>query len=110
MQNGEEIWAPHVIWEPDYVDVTATEAMLAAETGRPPAERDNAKALLQKMLADGPMPMKDILEAALADKNISKRTLYRAKDELGIKAIKDGPGGTWRWHPAKKPTTWHDDD
>jgi putative DNA primase/helicase len=108
--NGEEIWAPHVIWEPDHVDVTATEAMLAAETGRPPAERDSAKALLQKMLADGPMPMKDILEAALAEKNISKRTLYRAKDELGIEAIKDGPGGTWRWHPAKKPGSWHDDD
>ena len=28
-EAGKEIWAPHVIWENQYVDVTAVEAMQA---------------------------------------------------------------------------------
>jgi hypothetical protein len=31
-ENKQEIWAPHVIWESQYVDVTAAEAMQAQVT------------------------------------------------------------------------------
>jgi hypothetical protein len=34
--SGKEIWAPHIIWEPNYVEVTATEAMQAAAEHKSP--------------------------------------------------------------------------
>jgi topoisomerase IA-like protein len=42
--SGKEIWAPHVMWEPDYVDVTATQAMQAAADNRSPAQLRPRKA------------------------------------------------------------------
>jgi hypothetical protein len=41
--NGKEIWAPHILWEPNYVDVTATEAMQAAVDNRSPGAVEAAK-------------------------------------------------------------------
>jgi hypothetical protein len=54
------------------------------------------------MLADGPVASDEIEEAAAAN-GIAERTLYRAKAELKIRAVKDGPTKdgqrAWRWHP-----------
>jgi hypothetical protein len=96
-KTGELIWAPHIVWQSEHVDVTASEAMQAAAETRAPAARDSAKKFLQEMLAAGPVSKQEIEEAAEANK-ISERTLRRAKDELGITVRKDGPGGKWRWH------------
>jgi hypothetical protein len=41
--SGELIRAPFIVWEPGYVDVTATEAMQAAAENKSPGERDEAK-------------------------------------------------------------------
>ncbi len=97
-QTGQEIWAPHIEWEPDHVDITATEAMAATKS---PAARDEAKELLRDILAAGPVLKTDIEEAAEAN-CIASRTLRRAKDQLGITANKDGPNGKWRWHLPDK--------
>ena len=78
--KGEEIWAPHIIWEPEPVDVTPSEAMQGGEIGRPSTERNKAKDFLRKQLAYGPKLYKDVLAAALAE-GIAKATLYRAKDD-----------------------------
>jgi putative DNA primase/helicase len=102
-KSGKPIWAPYVVWQSQYVDVTASEAMQAATESRSPAARDSAKKFLVDMLADGPVLKTEIEEAAEANKT-SARTLRRAKDELGIIAKRDGPNQTWRWHlpaPAK---------
>jgi putative DNA primase/helicase len=96
-ETGKEIWAPHIVWDNQYVDVTASEAMQAAAEARAPAARDDAKKFLAELLAAGPVPKAEIEEAADAN-GIAERTLRRAKNELGIVAKKDGQDGCWRWH------------
>jgi DNA polymerase bacteriophage-type len=49
-RDGRPIRAPAVVWEPGYVDVTATEAMQAASESKSPGERDRAKELLRDFL------------------------------------------------------------
>jgi DNA polymerase len=104
-KTGELIWAPHIVWHQEHVDVTATEAMQAAAENKSPAARDTAKSFLEGMLSNGPIAAADIEEAAAAN-GIAERTLYRAKAELKIRAVKDGPmkdgQRTWQWHPPAK--------
>jgi putative DNA primase/helicase len=81
--TGARIKAPFIVWEPGYVDVSATEALSAAAESKSPGQRDKAKELLRAILGGGPMRMKEVEEAAKAHL-IAKRTLERAKDEMGI--------------------------
>jgi hypothetical protein len=106
-QTGTPIWAPHILWHPHHVDVTATEAMAAANETKAPAARDSAKKFLSDLLANGPVAKRDIEEAAEAN-CISSRTLERAKAELGIIAKKDGPNGSWTWRLPPAAKHWSD--
>jgi putative DNA primase/helicase len=91
------IIAPHILWEPSYVDVTAVEALQAVIDNKAPGVRGAAKKLLQDMLAAGPMPQTEIEEAAEAN-DIGKKTLRRAKQDLGVVTEKERkPGGKWLW-------------
>jgi DNA polymerase I len=95
--TGKTIVAPYVIWESQYVDVTATEAMQAASENKSPGARDEAKKFLLAILASGPVAKTEIEEAAKAE-GISERTLYRAKRELNnVIAKKDAADGRWTW-------------
>lgn len=99
--TNAEIRAPFIVWEPGYVDVTATEAMQAASESKSPGERDRAKELLRDFLLAYPdhrALQKEIEDYAKAEK-ISDRTLRRAKTELKIRAekAKDMPSGPWYW-------------
>jgi DNA polymerase len=103
-RSGKPIVSPYIVFEPGYVDVSATEAMQAASENRSPGARDEAKLLLQAMLASGPVEQTDIQEAAKAN-GISAITLRRAKRDLGVKVKKDRttPGGKWFWElPTKE--------
>jgi DNA polymerase len=104
-KNDTPVVVPHLVWQAEHVDVTATEAMQAANESKSPAARDNAKTFLKDMLSNGPVAAADVEEAAEAN-GIAERTLYRAKAELGIRAVKDGPmkdgQRTWRWHRGKE--------
>ena len=62
-------------------------------TVKSPAARDEAKKFLTDILANGPVPTTEIEDAANGNA-ISKRTLERAKRELGITAEKNGQ---WCW-------------
>jgi DNA polymerase I-like protein with 3'-5' exonuclease and polymerase domains len=96
-ETGAPIRAPYIVWEPGYVDVTATEALSAANENKAPAQRDEAKKFLRAMLAAGPMPMTDIKEAADGN-GLSWATVRRAKDDLRVEARKDvKPDGKWLW-------------
>ena len=95
-ETGAPIIAPYIVWEPEHVDVTATEAMTAANEGRAPGARDKAIKFLQNELAVGPRAAKELTEMAEAN-DISKRTLARAKSELGVITTKDGSDGGWAW-------------
>jgi hypothetical protein len=105
----KEIWAPHIVWGLEHVEISAVQAMEAENTGgaaRNP--RDEAKELLKRLLANGPMSQKDIQEAAAAD-DISLITLKRAKKDLGVKSDKNGMGG-WRWFLPTTTTTRAEED
>jgi hypothetical protein len=102
-ETGEPIHASFILWEDSYVDVTAMEAMQAAADNKSPGQRDAAKRLLLEMLADGRVLQTEISEAAEAN-GISARTLYRAKEELGVVAVKDRTAnGHWYWELPKVP-------
>jgi putative DNA primase/helicase len=102
-ETGEPIWAPYILWEPQYVDVTAIEAMQAATQSKSPTARDDAKKFLLDVLANGPVPSNEIEEEAKAN-GISRATLFRAKHDLKIAAKKDGVRGGWTWLPPEQPT------
>jgi hypothetical protein len=106
-RTGAEVWAPHIIWHPQHVDVTASEAMQAATESRSPAARDEAKKFLAELLAAGPMPKADIEDAAEGN-GIAPRTLRRAKTDLGVIAKKDGENGGWTWRLPSQPKHWND--
>ena len=97
---GAEIWAPHVIWDTKHVEVTATEAMEAAEGGgsKRAAQRE-AEEFLKAKLAHGPVPKKEIEEEAEAHDISVKGALKRAKLKLGVKAYKQRGkvDGDWFW-------------
>ena len=95
-KTGASIWAPHILWHPHHVDISATEAMRAATELKSPTARDGAKKFLEDLLTDGPVSKRDIEDAAEAN-CVSERTLRRAKDELKVITKKDGPNGAWTW-------------
>ena len=66
-KTEEVIRAPHILWHPEHVDVTATEAMDAANNAKSPAARDSAKKFLADFLAAGPVRKTEIEEAAEAN-------------------------------------------
>jgi len=102
-ETNELIAAPYIVWGNEHVNVTATEAMQAEDTGvSKSGPRDIAKKFLADILALGPLPKNEIKEAADANL-ISNATLRRAKDELGVIAKKTGVKEGWTWQlPAQK--------
>jgi hypothetical protein len=83
--SGEEIWAPHIIFEPEPVDVTPSEAM-SGSIGRPRTARNGAEEFLKRKLAYGPVKKDDIEDEAEAN-GISRSTLWRAKLEMRIGTV-----------------------
>ncbi len=59
---------------------------------------DRAIAFLQRTLRDGPVPTRQIFELG-ARRSMSKNTLIRAKEILGVQSIKLGKN--WAWHRAR---------
>jgi hypothetical protein len=89
-KTGRPVRAPHIVWQQEPVDITATEALQAAAESKSPSARDSAKRFLTALLSNGPVGSKEVHEAA-KENGISKMTLNRAKDELGIDVRKNGP-------------------
>lgn len=79
--------------------MTADEALAAgggvARRGDAPQRRE-AQAWLAEALSDGPAPSDELLKAA-EKAGISRRTLFRAKDALGVVVAKGSFKGGWAW-------------
>ena len=111
-ETGQSITAPYILWEPNYVDVTASEAMQAVAENRSLRTRDDAKKLLGELVvADRGILVDELKEIAEAN-GISWKTMHRAKDDLGIVAEKDNstPDGRWYWKRPSKKTENTDGD
>lgn len=85
-ENGKIVWG-------DFIENT-----INSDEERT-TKTDTAKQLLQDFLANGAMPQSDIVAAAF-EQGISKRTLDRAKSELGIKSYLTDK--KWFWQLTAK--------
>ena len=97
-ETKEEIWAPHIEWGADYVEISASEAMQAEAGGnKGRAERREAKDFLLDRLDAGPVRQTELFEEGEAA-GLSKSTLQRAKKDLNIKSVKGkGLDNAWTW-------------
>jgi hypothetical protein len=94
---ADDIVACRIAWETEPVTITADQAVAAEATG---TEQRSAMAeaqdFLRDILANGPVPQKDI-KADAEGAGFSWATVRRAKDRLGIKPHKSGMDGPWLW-------------
>jgi hypothetical protein len=99
---GKDIDAPYIVWHPQHVELTANEVMQAAAGQSGYAKRE-AHDFLRERLEAGPVKADDLFEEA-EQNGIAKKTLYRAKKDLGIKSRKEHgkTEGGWTW---ELPTT-----
>jgi putative DNA primase/helicase len=106
---GRDFHAQRVDWGQPLAgsarELMAVEA--ADETG---GAQGKAVAFLQEMLRDGPVAARDLRTAAQADGH-RWRSLERAKEELGVRAIRRGfgLGGMWAWQ-LPTPVAGGDED
>jgi hypothetical protein len=96
----KDIDAPFVVWDDNPVNITALEAM----EGTHGNAREEAQEFLLTRLADGPVPADDLMAEGRAN-CISKRTLERAKRDLGIISDKEQGKlkGGWCWKLPPQP-------
>jgi putative DNA primase/helicase len=93
---------PYINWGLEHVDMTANDAMAAAD-GRKNSARREAQDFLRERLSSGPVKADDIEDEAFHE-GISKRTLKRAKSELKIRSKRQGGShGEWYWHMPATP-------
>jgi putative DNA primase/helicase len=97
----DDIPAPHIIWEDKPVAITANEALAAVNgNAQDRTATEEAADFLRELLADGPVPQKDI-EAQADAAGLSWATVKRAKKIAGVKAERrgvEGERGAGRWY------------
>ena len=69
--------------------------------------RKQAMRFLRELLSDGPHRAKEVIELA-QDAGIPKRTLDRAKDDLGVKSVQKGR--EWWWELPVEPEEEEEED
>jgi putative DNA primase/helicase len=94
------ITALHIVWM-DHVDISANEAMQAAD-GRSGSALREARDFLLEHLEAGPAKADEIFEEAKQN-GINQKTLKRAKKDLGVRSRKEQGkiGGQWLWELPK---------
>jgi len=97
--DGRVIETARIGWEPGTVNADPNEYLIG---GREPAdrrqERNDARQWLHDLLKDGPVPVRQVLQAA-ANNGHSPRTVRRAADELKVEKPSKGhgPGTVTSW-------------
>ena len=88
----------HVVWERDPITVDVDDLLAGASKRRGPAPegRDSAAEWLREELANGARPSQELFDAGKKEGH-SKRTLWRAKAALHIRARKARFDGQWTW-------------
>ena len=102
-----------MVWDSEHVEVTATEAMEAAEGGGTRrAARREAEEFLKSKLARGPVSKEEIEDEAKALDISVSGALKRAKKKLQINAWKEKGKvvGKWFWELPVMPAIMKHDD
>ncbi len=90
---------PHVVWEPAPVSINADDALAwpQGRRGPKPEAAERAETFLRRALAEGPRPATKLIDEASDVYGISKRTLRRAHEALGVVAFREVVPGPWWW-------------
>jgi RecA-family ATPase len=106
-ETHKDIYAPHVVWGSEHIQVTAAEAMQAeADGGQSDYAQKEARKFLVERLSSGAVKYADLLEDAKLN-GISERTLRRAKRKLGIQVRKEKKiDGNWLWELPPPAKSW----
>jgi len=94
------ILAPSIFWDADPVKMSADDVLAAGDRGEV-TSGDEAEDFLRDLLVAGPVPTKTVkAEAGAAE--LSWATVRRAKDRIGVRAVKakEADGG-WLWTLAE---------
>ena len=104
-----------IAWEPDPVAMSADDALAAESQSRdrkpgPDAEAlEEATAWLRSALAEGPRPVKELLDEWKNGQGGGKRTLDRAKRSLEVASYRPKTPGPWWWRlPGKDASSSED--
>jgi putative DNA primase/helicase len=97
------IEATRVVWEQGDVKITADEAVAPRKNGKTPTATENATVWLAAFLADGPRAYAEVIDHAVTSGMHTKRTLERAKSELGIVSFQPVIPGPWFWTLRNDP-------
>lgn len=94
---------PYLLWDAEAVTMTADDALSPAPADDERSERATAAEWLREVLADGPMPARDVRRQA-DDAGHSWATVRRAQAAIGVHVARDGfgRGGRWRWSLAHR--------
>jgi putative DNA primase/helicase len=118
--TGEEIVGSHIVWDADPVDTTADQALAAAagrrgDGGGEGTAKDEAVDFLRRVLADGPVPAKEIqrqaVEACLLGSTSplgDSKPFRAARQVLGVASSKAGMEDGWVWSLPKAPSDAED--
>jgi len=85
-----------IVWAPVIVTMTADEAMTPRAADAPPRPRNMAAEWLRGLLADGPVPVRQVESEAKAA-GLSWATVRRAVDQLGVTSEKIAFKEGWAW-------------
>jgi putative DNA primase/helicase len=85
-------------WERSAIDLTIDEALAAA---KPPLRTARIDNWLRRLLADGPLPQQEIVEAG-ARQGFGENQLTYARSRLGIGTHKQGLKEGWYWSLPEK--------
>ena len=77
-------------------DITAEQVLADQAGGEERNLLEDAKRFLRDLLRDGPLPSSEVKRQA-KEAGIAERTVWRAKTTLGVKAVKGGFEGGWKW-------------
>ncbi len=92
---GYQVDAGGFFWLGERDDLDG-EQLAGHDTDGERSGRDEAESFLVDMLADGPMPAKEVRRLA-EEAGVAERTLMRAKKRLGVQSTKAGLAGAWSW-------------
>jgi hypothetical protein len=102
---------PKLHWEYEPVAMSADEGLAQEYPDRGEATALNeAEAWLREALADVPRLSKELIEEASEAEGISKRTLDRAKKQLGVEVFRPKNPGPWYWQLPEEQIANPDQD
>ena len=89
------LWHPYngFYWIGEY-DITVDELLASDASPRRGRQREKAKEFLAELLAEGEVDSIKVYDLA-EEQGIPRRTLERAKSEIGARSVQHAKGWTW---------------